>query len=1002
MEYRIGEVFGGFRLIDTMEIPEYESKGLLFEHERTGCRAYDLLNNDDENVLSFIFRTPPGNNKGVAHILEHVVLSGSKKYPVKDPFVALMRGSMCTFLNALTYPDKTVFPAATRVKKDFFNLLSVYGDAVFSPLLRKEAFEQEGLRFVLGDHGHIGADGVVYNEMRGAYGSHETIVGEWSYRTLFPDSIYRFDSGGEPAEIIDLRYDEFIEYYKKWYHPSNCLIFLYGDIPPEETLSFIDDRFLSSFVRAETDTSIGSQRELSEPIVVRRTSPLGHDEDPKGKSTITVNWLAGTVHDSLKLLSLEVLAEILLGNSGSPLHKTVTESTLGEDLSPVSGLDTHTKELVFSVGIRGTDPERRKEFEDLVLSELSRLADEGIPDQVVQGAMRRVEFHNREIRGGAPFGLTLMGKTLRGWLHGESPERTLEFEPWMNALKRKASEVPGYFEKLIREMFIENSHRSMVIVRPDPEHEERETARLEKKLESIERTLDETGQNRLREENESFRRFQERPDDPEDLARIPTLSVSDLPGNVETIDLLKRDDRGYELYTLSEYTNGIVYTDIAVDITDFREDEAIDLPLFCRAVCGTGLPGVPYDEIARLQALHTGGFTSFLESNTRIVPRSRERSLVIFRLKALEENFQDALDLALKLVLQADFSDTGRMRDLLLELRNDFRTQLIPAGHSFAALRAGSRLSRALRSEERWKGIDQLLHLEELVRNNDIEALCKRLETIRSSIIRKRGVSAIVTADGDAIGKAESQFRAALERIPGDDSFDGGRSAPEGVDRSARVSGPEAAQDSGSETRAAAVHEESIVLPSSVAYVATVLRSSHFDRPEHPSEVLLAHLLKTGLLWEEVRMRGGAYGVFAAANGGESIFTFSSYRDPRISETLDAFRAALTRVAETGATRDELDKAIISVVSRDIRPMSPAEKSIIGLRRRLYGISDDMRQRKREELLATKPSELAEAARRILDGFDDAYTAVMAGKDAVEAAASRNPGLGEHMIVLPV
>ena len=491
MAYTVGEQYGAFTLSSQREIEEYKSTGRLFVHKKTKCPVYHLANNDDENLFAFIFRTPPRNSRGTAHIVEHSVLAGSKRYPVKDPFIALTRGSMNTFLNALTYPDKTVYPASSMVKKDFFNLFEVYGDSVFFPLLRKETFHQEGRRYVPGDDDSISVDGVVFNEMKGNYGSHDSIVGEWSYRSLFPDTEYRFDSGGEPEAIRDLSYDEFVDFHGKFYHPSNCRIFLYGNIDSLETLSFLEDRFLSPFEFRATETTLSTQSRWTESRLLTLTSPAAESEESVKNSTITMNWLTASIHDPLMLLSMEILAEILLGHSGAPLQKALVDSGLGEDLSPVSGLDTYTMELVFTVGLRGAEPSVRDDFEALVLDVFKRLVDDGIPEDIVTGAMRRVEFRNREIKGGAPFGLRLMGKASRGWLHDEAPERTLEFEPWMKKVTEHCSRG-GYFESLVDTMFLNNPHRTTVIVTPDPEHSEREQREYDEWRTSFRETMSES------------------------------------------------------------------------------------------------------------------------------------------------------------------------------------------------------------------------------------------------------------------------------------------------------------------------------------------------------------------------------------------------------------------------------------------------------------------------------------------------------------------------------
>ncbi|TFG59266.1 MAG: peptidase M16, partial [Spirochaetales bacterium] len=460
----------GFTLLQSSDIPEYRARGIWLTHNATGCQVYHLLAEDEENFFSFCFKTPSFNNRGAAHIVEHAVLSGSENYPVKDPFIQLLKGSMHTFLNAMTYPDKTIYPAASTLAKDLFNVMAVYGDAVFFPLLRREVFWQEGHRIQLGPENRAGITGVVYNEMKGNYANHDSIAAEWSYRSLFPDTPYAFDAGGDPEVIPDLTYEEFLTFHRTYYHPSNCRIFLYGNIPTETYLTFLEERFLGVFGKIPLSSDIPDQPAWKAPAVLEKTCHLGAEESPRGKTTITLNWLLGHAFEPSKALEMEIIAEILIGNPGAVLYKALVESGLGQDLSPVSGLDMHTRQMVFTIGLRGTDPEKQQDFENLVMETLRNLTDKGIPQEMLEGVLRRVEFQNREIKGGIPFGLRLCGRVLQGWMHNESPEKTLLFETYMEELKKKVSAAGRYLEGLIDSWLTANVHRTTVLVRPDPLH----------------------------------------------------------------------------------------------------------------------------------------------------------------------------------------------------------------------------------------------------------------------------------------------------------------------------------------------------------------------------------------------------------------------------------------------------------------------------------------------------------------------------------------------------
>ena len=376
-----GDRLHGFTVLSVNKISEYKGRGIRLRHDVTGADVYHFHNDDKENLFSFAFKTPAADNSGVAHILEHCVLAGSEKYPIKDPFLSMMNGSMNTFLNAMTYPDKTVFPAASTVERDYFNLMSVYADAVFFPLLREEMFMQEGVRFEPQDDGTALPSGVVFNEMKGAYSNHDSIAAEYSYRFMFPDNPYKYDSGGEPAEIPTLTYQEFKDYHARYYHPSNCRIFLYGNIDTASQLEFLQNEALCRFSgTAEPAEDIGFQKDWDSPRTETVTSPYSSDEDEEAGATLTLNWKCGSTEDSINILEFEVLTEALIGNMGAPLYKSVVESGVGEDLSPVSGLDTDLREMVFSVGVRGSSIEKREEFEQLIMGELKKLAETGISE----------------------------------------------------------------------------------------------------------------------------------------------------------------------------------------------------------------------------------------------------------------------------------------------------------------------------------------------------------------------------------------------------------------------------------------------------------------------------------------------------------------------------------------------------------------------------------------------------------------------------------------------
>ena len=967
----------GFDSVDEHDLPEYRARGRWFRHVQTGAEVYHVANDDPENLFAFAFKTLPPDSTGVAHILEHTVLCGSRHYPVKDPFILLVKGSLNTFLNAMTYPDKTVYPASSTVERDLFNIMQVYGDAVFFPRLEQDFFRQEGHRLQFDANGELEITGIVYNEMKGTYANHDSIAGRWAHRALLPDTPYGYDSGGDPTVIPDLSYEDFLGFHRTYYHPSNARIFLYGDIPSERYLDALNRTFLSHFERLDTDFDVPLQPRWAAPRDRVVTCPTDGEE---GTTSVTVSWLLHPVTDPQRVIAHELLAYIVLGSSAGPLRKRLIESGLGEDLSAPTGLETDLREMVFGAGLRGTSPEKKADVERLVLDALADVARDGLDAGVVEAAFRKVEFRNREIRGGAPNGLRLMGKALRGWLHGASPDVTVRFTRPFEALREEAAPGSRFFERLVESSLLENPHRVTVTVRPDPQQNERERAELAARLSTVDAGLTDDDRERLRAEQAALEELQRTPDDPDTVARIPFLKTGDLPRELEVIPTTESAlSDGVPLYAHDVFANGVVYLDLAFDLSGLDPELLPWVPLYIDSVGELGLPGRSYDEVATEIALRTGGMSAFCEAAIPLHEVRRADRRLYVRMKALESTFDEAIDLLRSILLESQFANTDRIDDLIKEGRSGMSGSVLPSGHRFAALRAARALSEADRYEERWRGATQLLFMHGLSEARVSEASAA-LERINDALIRRGNLTVNLTGTEAAQGRV----RPHLERLVA--------VLPEG----------------GWATEAEPVPEteipatEALIVPADVSYVAAAVRGGRIGSDEYVHEQVLAHLLRTGYLWEAIRMRGGAYGANATARGMDAVFGFWSYRDPQIAATLDAFRGSLEHFASTPVSEDELDLAIIGVTGQHVRPLSPGEKSIVGLRRTLYGVTDELRQRNHEVLLKTSARDVQNAADRLGESMAQSYVAVVSGADAVARAAERVPGLAENQIRLPV
>lgn len=956
-----------FETLSDRDLPEFRGRGIRVRHRATGLEAYHLRTEDEENVFAFCFGTLPGDSTGVAHILEHSVLCGSERYPLKDSFLLLAKGSLSTFLNAFTFPDKTVYPAASALEADYFNLMAVYADAAFFPLVSRLTFMQEGHRLELGPSGAPEFKGVVYNEMKGSYSSADGIASDWAFRSLLPGGPYAHDSGGDPAVIPSLRYEDFLEFHRRNYAPSNCKLFLYGNIDTGKQLAFVEERILSRHAAA-------APLPPPAPLVPRFPAPIRLDKPypaADGATTIVlVNWLAGDALEGDEALALELLAEALLGHDGSPLALALKESGLGEDLASQCGLESELRELVFTAGLRGCPADRAGELESLALSALERLAREGIPGEAVEAALRFFEFSNREIkRGSYPYGLRLMRRSLRAWLHGGGPEDSLLFEQPFARIKARIEGGERYLERLIAERLVGNPHRSLLVVHPDPALSDRERAREESAAASALAAMGPGGRERVAAEAAGLKAAQDMPDAPEALASMPCVGPADIPRRVETIPREGGTLAGLPYLRRDIATNGIAYLDLAFEADGARgfPTEAFPwLPLLCRAIGGTGLDGRKWHETSSDLARLTGAFSCSVQSSAAL--DGRTRSFVFARAKYLAPLAGEALPLVLGALARSDFTDRARLRDLAVEIRNDFVSSLVPSGSSFAALRSQSRFTDAYRVSEMCSGIYQAYFISALLEEPDApDRIAAALEALRGILLSRASLSVNLTAQGSALAESESLLASLLPSLPA-----GPRAASPGAFSHAESLPP--------------ADREAFTAPSGVGFAAESLRASRIGTAACAHEQLLAHELSTSFLWEEIRMKGGAYGAGLSVDGMEGCASFSTYRDPAPLASMALFGKSLEAAASAAMSEEGLAKAKVGLASRDLRPLAPEEKGFVDFRRSLYSIDDEVRQARRDRMLAASPSDLRIAAERLLGAYAARKAALIADPSALAGA----------------
>ncbi len=979
-QWAVGDEVSGFVLSEVSPLEEYRATGYLFRHIATQMEVYQVINDDKELFFSYVFRTLPSNDAGIAHILEHCCLAGSKKYPVRDPFMTLLKGSTNTFMNAMTYPDRTMYPAASPLQKDFDNLFSVYTDAVFAPLLREETFQQEGVRMVCeGEVCHF--EGVVYNEMLGGSADHDTIVGRNSVRSLFPDTPYAFDSGGDPEHIIQLNYQQFLAFYSMFYHPSNCKLFMYGDMEVGERLQMLDSEYLRSYAKLNVDSLPPLSEAWKAPRKTSFTSPVEEGE-AENVNSVVLSWATCEASDPLSLITLSTLVDILLGNPGSPLYKALLDAELGKDISPESGMSADFREMPFTVGFKGIDAGKADEAQDLILSCLKEIVDRGIDRALIASSMKRTRFKQQEIPGGFPNGFRALNRSLKGWLVDQSPSATIGTSAPLQALEDALDLNPRYFEEWIQQHLLDNPHRCLVTVRADSEHEKRQLSAIAKYAQAQADALGKKGLKALSQQNEHFLAFENEGDTPEDKEKVPYLKLEDLPSVIEPNTYEEQRIAQRPLYLKKMFCNKIAYADFAFELEDLTERELLLLPLYIRLLQMTGIGAMEYPEVTnRLKSL-TGDTNLYVEMGSS--HEGPPRMLLVCRARTLVEDFSEALTFLHSLLTAANVGDLERLQAALTNLKGDYVDNITYAAHSFASLSAASIFSTIQYEGEQLSGLDQWFFLENL-HDEQLFLVGEEFKTLQEKLNNRRRLTLHLGCDeelaADLVRSYEKFVLLFDEKEPIEARFRSYEKVSQGIAHAVEL----------------------YRLPSTVSYSAYVMRSSKRGSDEQAAQVLLGQIMTGNDLWEKVRAQGGAYGVSAHADVMEELFLFSSYRDPRIAGTLADFTRSLELYTTKDVDAKDIENALITTVGNDLRPLSPAQNAILCFRRILYNITDEFRTIRRNQLLGMTSEHLNEGAKALLSHAkgEDSFVAI-AGMQLLESEKAKNPALDRPSRRLPL
>ncbi len=959
----------GFDLVRETLITELKTRARLFRHAKTGTELLSLENDDENKVFGITFRTPISDSTGVPHIMEHSVLCGSRKYRVKEPFIELAKGSLKTFLNAFTYPDRTCYPVASTNLADFYNLMDVYLDAVFYPTIAPEHLQQEGWHYeVHGPDDPLTFKGVVFNEMKGAYSSPDRIVHEYARQSIFPDTTYRYSSGGDPKHIPDLTYDQFKRYHETFYHPSNALIYFYGDDDPAERLRRVDV-YLRDFERREVDAAVTLQSRFDQPRRSVHSYAVGPDTDLRKKSMVLVNWLIGETIDPEVSLAYDVLDHVLTGTPASPLRKALIDSGLGEEVIG-GGLNDGLRQAYFSIGLKGVAADDVDRVEDLVLRTLGELSQNGIDRETVRASLNTIEFRLREYNTGQmPRGLSLMLRSLSSWLYGGDPIAPLCFEAPLAAVKEQIATDERYLENLINRLFRENAHRTTIILHPDPKLATEEEEAEKTRLAQVRAAMSPEQIQELIALNQRLKLRQETPDSPEALATIPRLRLEDLDRQEKPIPREILERAGTTILYHDLFTNGIVYLDVGFDLRVLPRELLPYVPLFARALLELGTEREDFVRLTQRIGRSTGGIYPDIHLSTTH-DRSQTAAWLFLRGKAMLSQADELLAILRDIVLTTRLDNRERFRQMVLEQKARREASLVPNGSGVVSARLGAHFSQAGWAGEQLHGTSNLFFVRQIAQtvDDDWPRVQATLERIRQLLVNRAGTICNVTLDSAGWQSFAPRLEEFLGGLP--------------------VASAEAA-DWRPEPLPAF---EALVAPGKVNYVGKAARLYDVGYRYDGSTEVVTRFLSRTWLWDQIRVKGGAYGISGRLNHRSGVFAFVSYRDPNLLDTLSVYDQSARFLREVSLDQGELTKAIIGTIS-DIDPyLLPDAKGRVSLDRYLAREPDDFRQRLRDEVLGTTVADFRAFA-DVLDAVKDrGHVVVLGSHAAVESANRERPG----------
>lgn len=974
-----------FTILEKREIPELHAVGIFAEHKKTGLQLFHLLNDDKENWFSFGFSTPLHNSTGVQHITEHTVLCGSKHYPLGDPFLTLSRQNLTTFLNAITFPDKTVYPASSIVESEYFTLMSVYADAVFFPTLAQLAFEQEGHRFEIDEDGHVSEQGVVFNEMLANYSDFMQVAYDNVVHQLFKGTVYEYDSGGNPSVIPDLTYEQFKAFHKKFYHPANCKLFLYGNIPTEKQMDFLDEKFLQYFDHSEAAEKIQPLAHFDKPKHIQATAPLNSTEDEK-TSLVMALWSVGETQNIKDVYITQLIEQMLIGSDGSPLNKAILDAKLGEPFA-YNGTITDYKNIVFSFGVSKVKKDNEAKVEELILDTINKIAQTQLDVDLVETALNKMEFEVKEIirpDHNSPFALELMQKIYNTWIFGDSPFDGLNYIAVFEQLRDEIIADKNYLQREIQKKLADNKDLCIGTVVADKNFSADLQKAAQKKAKDFEATLHDSDKKALREKQDADEKAKLQT---EDADIIPHCAPDNLPPIKEAPVKNIVAVAGIPAFTYPQNTNGITYINFALPFDTLNDDLYDYVNLYVSCLTEIGTKQLNWDESLAYQdkifgsinvqfLFRNNGTPDFTELDNQALVCPKDivgREWIVISAKMLDRFVDKGVEYLTNLFSSVTFEDTERLFDILKQLKTRFENVTPTDGSIFTQLKAISLLQKSVAKNERLAGLTQFELLKNAVKNAEadksvLKSLGQKLQLIHQTVF-ENGMLLHITCE-------EKSMDAALASLT----------------KNCAGFKPLQQKPLSSKTTASSPHDKTNTLLLFPAPIQVGFSTYAFDFLPYNSALygklaVFTSWLSSGPLWQHIRMVGGAYGVWATDWGMLPVLCFVTYRDPDAIRSVLQIKKILQDILAADISETEMEKLIVGAYGRCVVPKTPYGTSYADFLRLLSGKSYAARVAKIESLKKTTASDLKYFAQCLLEKDRHSVAAVIANKDTLADTA---------------